>query len=150
MTITYQIEHWSDIEDELRLIFDQHWKEIALNHTDIILDPSYETYRDMDIKGILHVVTVRDDLILIGYHVSMVNGHLHYASTKHAQVDIYYLKPEYRKGRTGIRMFQFAESSLKDLGVKKIFTGTKKHLDHSKIFEHLGYNAVEIVFTKIL
>ena len=36
-------------------------------------------------------------------------------------------------------LFKFVEDSLKLLGVKKIITGTKRHLDLSPIFQRLGY-----------
>lgn len=149
-TVTYQIEHWNDIIGELKDCFLAHWDEVALDKDTILLDPDWFRYDALDRAGILHTITVRKNGVLIGYHVSLVGGHLHYASTLHAQVDIYYIKPEFRKGRTPINMFKYAEDSLRNIGVKKIYTGCKTHFDHSRLFEFMDYRKTEIVYTKIL
>jgi N-acetylglutamate synthase-like GNAT family acetyltransferase len=64
--------------------------------------------------------------------------------------DIYFIKKEYRKGRVGIKLFQYAESVLKGIGVNRIIMHTKVHLDHSRLFEYLGYKHTDKLFTKIL
>jgi GNAT superfamily N-acetyltransferase len=87
---------------------------------------------------------------VIGYVIFMVQPHLHYKTCLTAFEDIYYLKPEYRKGRTGIRMFKYAEEVLKSVGVNRIIMHTKVHLDNSRLFEYLGYKNSDKLFTKIL
>lgn len=147
---TYAVEHWLDIKDEMLPILERHWREIALNHEDVPLDIDHERYDAMDEAGHLHIVTVRREGALIGYHVAIISGHLHYASTLHGITDVFYVAPEYRQGFTGIRLFQKVEKEMKSLGVKKLFTGTKVHLDLSKLFERLGYKRVEYLYAKIL
>jgi N-acetylglutamate synthase-like GNAT family acetyltransferase len=65
-------------------------------------------------------------------------------------VDLYYLLPEHRKGITGVKLFKNAEADLKELGVKKIYTGCKLHLDHTKLFEFLGYTKSDYQFIKLI
>ena len=148
--ITYQVERWTDITSELSDLFEKHWHEVALNHDEIKLDVAWDKYAAMCLSGNLHVVTVRSDGVLVGYHVAYVDGHMHYKSTIHACVDIYFIAPEFRNGRVGLKMFEFVEEDLRRLGVKKIITATKIHLNHSRLFEHLGYTNTEITFTKLL
>ena len=64
--------------------------------------------------------------------------------------DIYFLKKEYRKGRVGLKMFQFAEKLLKEQGIDRIIYNTKVHSDNSSLFEYLGYSFMDKVFTKLL
>ena len=148
MTITYQIERWSDIESELSQIFPEHYEELA--DKNIVLDPDYNKYRLLDQAHLLKIFTVRNDSELIGYNILVIGPDLHYASTIMAHTDIYYLKPEFRKGRIGLKMFQYSENELKKLGVVKIFTGTKVYKDNSRLFEYLGYKETEVIFTKLL
>lgn len=150
MSITYQVERWNSVVCEMAPFAPLHWEEIALDHNAVPLDMNWNKYREMDKSGMLHLVTARDDGKIIGYHVSMIGGHLHYKSTLHASVDLYFVKQEYRKGRIGIKLFKFTEESLKAIGVQKIVTGTKVHKDNSRLFEYLGYHNTEIIFTKLI
>jgi len=148
--ITYQVERWNDVQPELEPFAEIHWQEIALNHNEVPLDMDWDRYKELDNSGVLHLVTVRSEEEIIGYHISIINGHLHYKSTLHAFVDLYFVAKEHRNGRVGLKMFQFTEKKLKELGVKKIITGTKTHFNHTRLFEYLEYSNTEIVFTKLL
>jgi N-acetylglutamate synthase-like GNAT family acetyltransferase len=64
--------------------------------------------------------------------------------------DLYFVTKSFRKGRVGIRLFQYAEKVLKERGVQRIVMHTKVHLDNSKLFEYLGYKMTDKVFTKML
>ena len=61
-----------------------------------------------------------------------------------------YLVRAHRKGFTGIRLFKHVEKEMASLGVRKLFTGTKVHLDMSKLFEYLGYKRVEFLYAKLI
>jgi hypothetical protein len=150
MTIHYQVERWNDIQPELEPFAVLHWQEIALDHNVVPLDMDWDKYKDLDDKEVLHVVTARNEEGIVGYHISIICGHLHYKSTLHALVDLYYLAPLFRTGRTGLKLFQFTENSLKALGVKKIVTGTKVHFNHGRLFEHMGYTNTEVIYTKLI
>jgi len=98
----------------------------------------------------LRCITCRIDDQLIGYIVFIVQPHLHYKSCKTAFEDIYYVKKEYRRGRIGIKLFQYAEKVLKEFGVNRIIMHTKIHLDNSRLFEYLGYKHTDKLYTKLL
>lgn len=146
----YAVERWRDLKPEMLPLLKRHWREIALNHADVPLDIDHERYDAMDKSGSLHILTCRRAGLLIGYHVAIVSGHLHYKSTLHGITDVYYIAPECRHGVTGMRMFQAVERELKKLGVRKLFTATKLHLDQGTLFERLGYKPVERLYAKII
>jgi L-amino acid N-acyltransferase YncA len=153
MTITYQLEKWKDALPEMEPILFQHWREIALGHDKVPLDIAREKYQEMCDAGHLQVVTARDDGKMIGYHVAVISGHLHYLSTLHGITDVYFILPEYRKGRTGIRLFKRVEEEMKRIGVQKLFTSAKLHTADGKsgrLFEYLGFSATETVYTKYI
>lgn len=147
---SYQVERWRDLKAEMLPLLHRHWEEIALNHAEVPLDIDHERYDALDESDALHIVTVRQDSDLIGYHVAIVSSHLHYKSTLHGITDVFFLAPEHRKGLTGVRLFKRVEEEMRALGVKKLFTATKVHLDMSPIFERLGFNRVEYLYAKIL
>lgn len=147
--ITYAVERWKDIQGpELEELLQIHWEEIALNKNAIKLAVDYDRYNQLDEANCFHVVTVRDENRLIGYHAAIISTHLHYKNDLMAFSDVYFLRKEYRKGRTGIKLFQFVEKALKERGVKKVIINTKKHLDMSKLFDYLGWHETETIYTK--
>lgn len=148
--ITYQVEPYSQVIDEVRALLPSHYEEIATDKDVIPLDMHDESYREMEAKGELHVVTVRLDGKIVGYHCTIVRPHLHYRSTLCGFTDVYFLLPEYRRGRIGMGMFDHVEKTLKQRGVVKLFTGTKLHLDVSSLFERMGWTKTEHLFTKVI
>ena len=134
----------------MKPLWPAHWEEVAMNKNEIKLNPDFKTYEQYQIDGSLHIVVMREDGELAGYHISIVKPHLHYLQSLSAFTDVYYVSPKHRKGRAGLRLFQEVEKTLKARGVQKIFTGTKKHLDMSRLLEYLGYKSTETLFTKLL
>ena len=147
---TYAVERWRDLRGEMLPLLVRHWKEVALNHADVPLDIDEARYKSLDESGSLHIVTARRDGILIGYHVAIVSTHLHYASTLHGITDVYWIAPESRHGVTAMRLFQTVERELRALGVRKLFTATKLHLDQGALFDRLGYKPVERLYAKLI
>lgn len=147
---SYAVERWATVKREMLPLLTRHWREVALNQADVPLDIDHARYQELDEAEALHIVTVRRHGLLIGYHVAIISTHLHYASTLHGITDVYWIAPECRHGVTAMRMFQAVERELKTLGVRKLFTATKLHLDQGPLFERLGYKPVERLYAKII
>ena len=147
--ITYQEEAYSDCIDELKAIYPEHYEELSVTKS-FELEMDYEAYDKIDSVGALKVVTCREDGKLIGYIIYSVCPHLHYKSCITAFEDIYFVSTTHRKGRMGIKLFQYAEKVLKELGINRIIYATKVHLDNSKLFEYLGYTHTDKLYTKLL
>lgn len=151
MKILLQVEHYSDAIPEMRDLYPDHYQEIAVDQDAIKLDPNYETYLKLDRLGMLHLVTARNEAgRLVGYHLAILDYHMHYQDCYVAKSDIFFLKKDYRTGTNGIRLFRFVEQELRRIGVMKFFTGCKTHHNLSVIFRRLKYNEQEIVFAKLL
>jgi hypothetical protein len=140
---------------ELPPLFRRHWREIALNHDRVPLDPNWEQYLQYELAGILHVLTVRYRGALVGYVFMLVHPHLHYASTSWAQTDLYWLDPSMRLGWTGVRMFRHVELRMKALGAKVILANMKLHFEKERgtlraVFQRLGYVAIEVMWSKYI
>jgi GNAT superfamily N-acetyltransferase len=149
MTVTYQTEDPAEFIEALKGVLPEHYDELCVTK-DFPLMPVYEAYGRLHVAGMLRCITVRDDNELIGYALFIVHPHLHYKSCITAFEDIYFLKKEHRKGRVGIRLFQFVEDVLKKEGVHRIIMHTKIHMDNTRLFEYLGYKLTDKLFTKIL
>ncbi len=135
--------------EELKELFPLHYEELCVTK-DFPLVPDYDAYKRLANAGMLRCITVRADEELVGYIIFIVQPHLHYMTCKTAFEDIYYVRPDFRKGRVGIRLFKYAEEVLKAIGVNRVIMHTKIHMDNSKLFEYLGYKWTDKLFTKIL
>jgi GNAT superfamily N-acetyltransferase len=149
MSVQYVVEDPATFIEELKEVIPLHYDELCVTK-DFPLLPDYEAYGRMHVGGFLRCITARDENGLVGYAIFIVQPHLHYRSCKTAFEDIYFLKKEHRLGRTGIRLFQFAEEALRADGVNRIIMHTKIHMDNSRLFEYLGYKHTDKLYTKIL
>ena len=143
--ITYTTTTVQECFEEIQKLFENHYKELSVTKQ-YKLNPDYDVY--LQNAGRIRVVLCKDNNLIIGYIVFFVAPHLHYKDCLMAVEDIYYLKPEYRKGTVGIKMFKYAEKYLKSLGINLIKYSTKTHLDNTKLFEYLGCKFIEKVFIK--
>jgi len=147
--IEYKDDDWLENLDALKEIIKDHYEELSVTKT-FPLDPDWDAYKQLLDIGRLKFITCKDDGKLVGYIIFFISPHLHYKSCLTAFEDIYFLKKEYRKGRTGIRMFQFAEKVMKELKVDRLIYATKVHSDNSSLFEYFGFKLMDKVFTKML
>jgi hypothetical protein len=149
MTIQYTTAKVSECFDEVLTLLDAHYQELSVTKH-YKLNPCYEIYKANEKNGKCRVILCKDNDVIVGYIVFFIDINLHYQDCLLATEDIYYLKPEYRKGRTGIKMFKFAEDYLKSLGVNMIKYATKVHSDNSALFEYLGCAFTEKVYIKTI
>jgi GNAT superfamily N-acetyltransferase len=151
---TYCVESLTDVRPELEKLLPLHWQEIARDRSDprFGLKPDWETYHALEREGQFFFLACRVDGKLVGYLIGFVRRQLHYVKSLAFTADIYFLLPEYRKGRIGVELFRQAETALRRRGVDKIYLGSKARadLDRSKLFEHLGYEKIEYIFAKVI
>ena len=148
--MTFQSETWPEVERDIRPLLVEHWREIALDHGKIPLDPDYERYAQAHAQGTLAFTTARHEGRLVGYYASFVTTHPHYKSTLFGFVDIYWLHPDFRTAANGMRLFAAMEQAMRKRGVRKLISMTKLHRDVSPLFERLGWQPVETNFSKVL
>ena len=147
--IKYTEEKFGEFLEEMKHILPDHYDELSVSKS-FPLSPDFSLYLKLQESGNLICITARDEDVLAGYIIFIVQPHLHYTTCLTAIDDVYFVKKEYRTGRTGLRLFQKAEEVLKQHNVQRILLSCKIHLDHSKLFEYLGYKHIEKVYDKLL
>ena len=99
----------------------------------------------------MQVVSVRKDGELIGYHMGLIVTHPHYKDAGlMSTTDMFYILPEHRKGGVGAKLIMAVEAAMRERGVVKAFISTKLHQNHTDLFEALGWEPTDTVFSKIL
>lgn len=148
--ITCHIENFEERLPELKVLLPGHYRELALNQDQVPLDPQYAVYIERERQGGLLFVTLRDAGELVGYYIGFIAPGLHYRTCLTCTTDIFYLRPDKRKGGAGLRMFQFVESELRRRGVQRWFMGSKVHMDASYLFKLIDAEPVETYYSKWL
>jgi GNAT superfamily N-acetyltransferase len=151
MTVTFQKEpFWQALHDAEALL-PRHFDEIA--EFKVILgepDPDIEEYARLSERKALHVLTARDDGRLVGYYVATVTHNRHYRKVTNGVDDLYFLAPEYRRGRVGVQLFLEAERMMREAGAMIGIAKVKVAHDHGPILERLGWRPFERVYAKAL
>jgi GNAT superfamily N-acetyltransferase len=147
------LEPFHKIAHELAPLFERHWHELALDRDRIALDPDWDRYYDLATVGTLKVTTARCDGVLVGYIFNLIGPHLHYRSTLHVEIEMFWLDPAYRGGWFALRWFRDNEAAMKKLGASRISAGLKNHFMGGRvglIFRRMGYSPVETIYSKVI
>lgn len=147
-TPSFQWERFHQIAHELPPIFIEHWKELALNQDAIPLAPDWDKFYNLDVQGILRILTVRVEGHLVGYVFLLVSTHLHYATTLWAHADMFFLDPVARQGWTGVKLFKTLIRDVKAMGAVNLTLATKLHFSDNrvtKLLQRLGFMPIETV-----
>lgn len=148
--LTFQVESFTVIAPELPALFARHWHELADHQDTRPLDPDWQRYMELEAMGRLHVITARCGEVLVGYIFNLIGPHLHYKSTLHAEIEMFWLEPPYRGGWFAVKWFRENDRLLRQAGVKFIHCGVKNHYMAGRvgsIFRRLGYKPSETLWT---
>lgn len=148
---TYQEEPWLRVSPELPRHFVASWREVeAQDMGGLVMDPDWAGYDALAAQGVLQLVTARKAGVLLGYHMSLLVPHLHYAGVLAAQTDTFYVRPGWRKGWLAYRLMQAVERAWQAKGVQLAFTMSKHGRRQEPFFLRLGWVPIEQMYVKRL
>jgi len=148
--ITVMPESFEQMLPELLPILPIHYEELALNKDKVPLSPQYNIYIDRERDGQLLFMVMREAGEMIGYFIGFISPGLHYSTCLTCQMDIFYIRPDRRGHKYGKALFEAVEQENRRRGVQRWFVGSKCHLDASWLFEQLGFERVEVYYSKWL
>lgn len=137
---------WVDAPELLR----RHWEEIAAFH-DIPLSVDVARYQALERANGLRILTARIDGALVGYAVFIVSTHGHYQTSKQALQDVFYVAPEHRGSRIGLKLIKASEALLRAEQCQVVYQHVKcAHPELGRLLEHQGYEKHEWIYGKRL
>lgn len=149
--ITFAIEPFSAVIDELRPFLVAHYQELS-EHRErgIPLSPQEHVYRQREAEGSLVMVIGRERGLIVCYFVTFVMPALHYSTCLTALPDIFYVLPQYRRDGTGSALFEFTEKELRRRGVGPWIVGGKVAHPVQALFEIQRFKPFESLWVKWL
>ena len=150
--LNLQVVPFASVEDDIRRLVEEHWREVTSDPEGMPLDPDWNKYVVMDGAGLLFTMTARDNGALVGYIIHLVYPALHYKTVLMASDDAHFIRKSHRTMRNVKAMFDFAEEALSLMGVNVItYHGkTRPDINHQRTYELLGYKLHEQIFIKRL
>ena len=145
------IECKDDIQPVLR---HEHWEEVG-HFEDIVINMDWDRYAALEKMGKLRCFTIREPIneefngtLLKGYAFFLVDKHLHYKNTLVAAQDILYVRKTYRG--IGRAFMGWCDEQLRSEGVTTVTQHAKPWFEYGKLFEKLGYEKAETIWTRRL
>lgn len=147
--VVFRAERVVDIADEILPLYQAHWEESEAYRHGLPFCPGFELWASEEKAGRFILFTARKDGVLLGYCQAYVSVSAH-TGTKICTEDALYLDPEIRKGLTCKRLVQYAERSVKLLGVREVRMTVKVTNDIWKLWERAGYAKTGYELVKVL
>jgi hypothetical protein len=133
---------------ELRGLIHQHWEKLALDKDKVPLDPQWEIYFAREQAGELSFIVLRDQGKMVGYVILFIAPGLHYKTCLTAIMDIWNVLPEYEKAWPVLTLWRAVGMELERRGVNRSFLGEKLHKPCGKLYKALGYEPVEMTYSR--
>lgn len=148
--ITAQIEPFRENIAELQTLIPTHYDKLSLHVGKFPLKPQWHVYLEREARGELMFTTLRRDGKMIGYWISFITPGLHYETCLTAIMDIWFVHPEHAIGKAPVILIKTVERELRRRGVNLWFAGSKNHRPCGRLFELVGFEAVETFYGKWL
>jgi hypothetical protein len=142
-----QMERFTDIQDELHVLHEQHWMETEGHRHGLDMNPDYAKFVLRERQGGLMQFTLRHGGGLVGNMRMYLNTSIH-TQTRYASEDTIFITPGHRGGMTVIALMRFAERCLLALGIREIRGNSKLMNNASVLMLRLGYTPVATEFVK--
>lgn len=131
-------------------LFVEHREETTTNKELMQLKPDMERYRLLEVKNILLVLAAYLEGKLVGYSVTFIDSHLHYADLVCANNDLIFVQKEYRNTKIGLNLIQETERIAKERGAKFMLWHAKEDTALSNLLPRMGCSVQDIVYSKEL
>jgi GNAT superfamily N-acetyltransferase len=143
--LTFKVERWNSFWPECIPLWMHQYSEMSREPVQS-WEPDVELYRFLDGKGRLQILTARQgNGRIVGYQMSIIQRHPHYAQRLASFDDTVFLEPEWRHGWHGYKMLKAVVQTLQARGCKMIFLHEKDYWanTHGKgigsIYRRLGF-----------
>lgn len=150
MKLEYAVEPLTQsLIEEMRAGQDRYCEEVAGPFHPYPADPDWRTYLIAEQRGMLRVITAREEGMLHGICIAVIGPHPHYACIS-ASLPLLYVDPAYRRSTAGIALVRMAERESEKAGAQLILTHGGMHNGVYRLFEAMRYQDFGRYFVKEL
>ena len=123
----------------------ENFTELAKEHWDSFQNkkPTF----DINLLSNFHVVQATDNDKTVGYILYVLFKSFYYDEIC-CQVDMFYLKPEYRKQGIGKKMFTLVEEDAKQQGATKLISSFNLKQPLEGFYQKMGFETTHVAVAK--
>lgn len=133
--------------EAMSALFVQHWQENETHLSGNPPNPMVSAYKQLESMGCLVAYGAFDDDEMIGYCLAFVLPHLHYGFM-YGNHDILFLRKDYRKGSTGLKLISRVTKTCEELGAKFMLWHAKPGTNMDQLLIKTGATLEETVYRK--
>jgi len=124
-----------------------HYKEVA-PYDDIPLNVNWGILINLCKSEVLKFYGLRHEGELIGYCTFFINYSIEYSSSLQASLSNIFIHPDHRG--QGLKFISWCDEQLNNLGVQVVYHHVKAKNDYGKLLKRLGYERMNIEYSKRL
>lgn len=147
--ISFGAEYLADIIEEIHPLHEAHFQETEKHRLGFGLKMNYDYMTAAEMAGTMVQFTARTESGRLVGNIRMYIGESLHTGTLYASEDTFFMLPEYRKGFTSLRFWQYMEDCMKQIGVREIRTDSKVVNKVHKLNEYCGYTHVANKYVKV-
>lgn len=131
-------------------LFAEHWQELTTHKDLMVLKPDEQRYRHLEAAGVMIIHAAWLGTELVGYCVSFLTNHLHYADLRVCSNDILFVAAAHRGGRLGIRLINAMEAAARDAGASLMLWHAKPATALATLLPLRRYAVQDVIFSRDL
>ena len=124
-----------------------HYEEVA-PYSDIALNVNWNQFIKLEEVGVLKTYGIRENDFLVGYALFFVNYSMEYSDSLQASMNNIFIHPDHRG--QGLDFIQWCDEQLKEEGVQVVYHHVKVKNDYGKLLNKLGYEKMNVEYSKRL
>lgn len=148
-SLNIKVESLTSNLDAIKELLEIHWAECATDKKTMVLDPDFETYKQLDSLGRVLALFAYYNDVIVGYAINFVSTHPHYKQMKVCYSDIIFLDPMFRDTSLGLRLKKQTEIEAKNIGCEVVLWSAKEGSTFSKILQR-DCKVQDIIYSKKL
>jgi L-amino acid N-acyltransferase YncA len=150
MNITYSIEKYLDVKEEIEPLVMAHHLEEDPRRASVTIDVNWDMYAELEDAGSFILATARDGDKLVGYLSFVLSETPHIRGYIQAVSDAFFIDKEYRGKAIASDLVKQLEESLKAVGVSWITLVFPEGEKSDTFMERLGYSPTDTMYGKSL
>ena len=128
----------------------EHREELTTNKKLMELNPDEDRYDKAEEDGVLLTLAAYEGDRLIGYSLTFIGSHLHYANFILANNDVIFVTKEFRKTKVGLQLIKETERLSKERGAAMVFWHAKENTALAALLPRMGCSVQDIIYSKEL
>ena len=141
-------ESLASIKTDIQPLLELEWSEAPLEDWPIKYEPDWGKYGLLDAHNMLLAYTLRDGHELVGYVIFLKDYAHHHHGYKVARLDLFFIHPDYRKGRTAMDLLAFAQEHMDEIGVDMTIVSCFMQSRVDVLYKRMGYKPLERTFVR--